>query len=77
MRMFVLLQLDVSPTIAETMQRSGFTVAPDGSNMQVRVPNAPAIPQRKINLAFIQNPTQELASLVQVCTAEPAAPPAT
>lgn len=36
------------------MQRNGFTLCPDGSAMQLKVPNSPAIPQRKVKVSFIQ-----------------------
>ena len=52
MKLRVVIDLDVSNTIAETMQRTGFTVLPDGSAMKIQVPNAPTIPKRKVKIAF-------------------------
>jgi hypothetical protein len=55
MKLTILMEVDVSKTIAETMQRSGFTLALDGSAMQVKVHNCPPIPQRKTRVVFVQN----------------------
>lgn len=52
MKLRIIIDLDVSNTIAETMRRTGFTVLPDGSAMKVQVPNAPTIPKRKVKIAF-------------------------
>ena len=52
MKMRVIIDLDVSNTIAETMRRTGFTVLPDGSAMKVQIPNAPTIPKRKVKITF-------------------------
>jgi hypothetical protein len=64
MKLIVLLEVDVSQTIAETMQRSGFTLSPDGLKMQVKVPNCPTIPQRKAHVAFVENPHNGLEYLI-------------
>jgi hypothetical protein len=52
MKLRVVIDLDVSNTIAETMKRTGFTVLPDGSAMKIQVPNAPTIPKRKVKIVF-------------------------
>lgn len=52
MKLRVVIDLDVSNTIAETMKRTGFTVMPDGSAMKIQVPNAPTIPKRKVKIVF-------------------------
>jgi hypothetical protein len=61
MKLRVIVEVDVSQTMAETMQRGGFSVIPDGSAMQVRVGNSPAIPKRKTDVQYIQNPQKEKA----------------
>lgn len=67
MKLMVLLELEVSATVAETMQRNGFVVAPDGTELQVKVANCPTIPRRKINIAFIENSTKGLPKLIEEC----------
>lgn len=74
MKMLVLLEVEVSKTLAETMQRAGFTLAPDGTNLQVKVAHSPAVPQRKTKVVFVTNPSQTVKDLVALCSAPP--PPA-
>lgn len=62
MKFRVYVEVDVSNTIAETMQRNGFHVCPDGSAMQIKVPNTPIIPQRKTKVVFVENPPNTLDS---------------
>ncbi len=63
----VILELECSETLFETMQRSGFTIQPDGSAMQVKIPNSPAVPRRKTKISFSNedtpdfNPGEQLA----------------
>ncbi len=64
MKLVVLVEVDASQTLAETMQRSGFTLAPDGTAMQIKIPNSPSIPQRKTNVIFIENPDKSLQHLI-------------
>lgn len=71
MKMMILLEVDISKTMADTMERSGFVLAPDGSNMQIKIPNAPPIPQRKVKTAFVRNPTQQLKIVKAACMSEP------
>jgi hypothetical protein len=52
MKLKVTVEVEVSKSMAETMQRSGFTVCPDGSAMQVKVGNSPAIPKRKTKVTY-------------------------
>jgi hypothetical protein len=47
------IEVDVSKTLAETMKRTGFIVCNDGSAMQVKIPNSPAIPKRKTQIVFV------------------------
>lgn len=75
MKMLVLLEVEVSKTVAETMQRTGFELSPDGTCLQVKVPNSPAIPQRKTKVAFVTHPKHPLKDLLQTLAAEPEAPP--
>lgn len=63
MKLRVVIEVDVSATIAATMQRNGFTACQDGSSMQIKVPNAPSIPQRKTKVLFIENPTDDLFTI--------------
>lgn len=52
MKIKITIEVEVSKSMAETMQRSGFTVCPDGSAMQVKVGNSPAIPKRKTKVVY-------------------------
>jgi hypothetical protein len=65
MKLQVLIEVDVSKTIAETIQRSGFTLCPDGSAMQVKVPHTPRIPKRKTKVAYVTEPGATLAAVVK------------
>lgn len=65
MKLIVVLEIDVSKTMAETMQRTGFTLANDGSAMQIKVPNCPTIPQRKTRVTFIEDPEIPLSELLK------------
>jgi hypothetical protein len=57
MRLRIIVDVEVSRTMAETIQRAGFNVCPDGSAMQVRVGNSPAIPRRKTAIQYVKDPT--------------------
>ena len=59
MKLVVLVEVDVSKTIAETIQRTGFEIKSDGSGMQIKVPNSPAVPQRKTRVTFVENATKD------------------
>ena len=56
MKLRVVCDINVSTTLSETIQRTGLTLCPDGSGLQVRIPNSPAIPKRKTKVAFIERP---------------------
>ena len=60
MKLQILVEVDVSKTIAGTMQRSGFEFINTGSAIQIKVGNAPVIPQRKTKVIFVENPTQSI-----------------
>lgn len=60
MKLQILIEVDVSKTIAGTMQRSGFEILNNGSSMQVQVGNSPVIPQRKTQVVFIENPAKSI-----------------
>jgi hypothetical protein len=64
MKLRVIVDVEVSRTMAETIQRNGFRICPDGSAMQVRVGNSPAIPQRKTAVQYVLNPTAPIAEAV-------------
>jgi hypothetical protein len=68
MKLMVLLEIDVSATLAETMQRSGFVLAPDGTGLQIKIPNSPAIPQRKIKVVFVENPLASIEQIANKCS---------
>lgn len=72
MKMLVLLEVEVSKTVAETMQRTGFELSPDGTCLQVKVPNCPAIPQRKTKVAFVGHPKHNVADILEILAKEPA-----
>lgn len=65
MRFRILIDVDVSKTIAETIERNGLHLRRDGSAMQVCVPNTPAIPKRKTKVQFVQDPTIELEAIAK------------
>lgn len=63
MKLRVVIDVDVSMTLAETMQRNGFHACPDGSALKIEIPNSPIIPKRKTKVRFIENPLESLQSL--------------
>lgn len=69
MKLRVIVDMDVSQTMAETIQRTGFSVCPDGSAMQVKVPNSPSIPKRKTKVATVENPAVSLKAIVDASKA--------
>ena len=62
MNLRVVIDVDVSDTLAATMQRSGFTLCPDGTAMQIKIPNSPSITRRKMKVEFINVNKSELAT---------------
>lgn len=59
MKLRITIDVEVSQTIADTMQRTGFNVLPDGSAMKIQVPNTPTIPKRKVKVHFDKNSTTD------------------
>lgn len=59
MRLRVVVDVEVSQTMADTIKRTGFKLCTDGSAMQVKVGNSPAIPKRKTQVEFIDDPQVE------------------
>lgn len=64
MKLRIYIEAEVSKTVAETIQRSGLALEPDGTGMQIRVPNTPTIPKRKVKVAYLENPSDTLADAV-------------
>ena len=63
MKLQILIEVDVSKTIAGTMQRSGFEVINNGSSIQIQVGNSPVIPRRKAKVVFIENSIKSVDDL--------------
>lgn len=72
MKLLVLMEIDVPKAISETIQRTGFELVPDGTCMQVKVPNSPSVPQRKTKLAFVSNPKHSLKDILKVLSEDSA-----
>lgn len=64
MKFRIYIEVDVSKTIAETIQRNGFEACPDGSAMQIRAQHSPTIPRRKTKVVFVENPIDTLENAV-------------
>jgi len=64
MKLQILVEVEVSKTMAETMQRSGFELENNGSSIQVKVGNSPVIPQRKTKVVFVENPEKTVDQLI-------------
>ena len=68
MKLLVLLEVDASLTMIETMQRNGFNLCPDGTAMQIKMDHSPCIPKRKIKMHTFLNPTMlsdELSMIIK------------
>ncbi len=63
MKLRVVIDVDVSRTLAETMQRNGFHACPDGTALKIEIPNSPIIPKRKTKVVFVENPVEPLVGL--------------
>lgn len=64
MKLRVVIDVNASATLIGTMQRAGFKIEPDGNGMKVIVgDNSPPIPRRKVNVAFIQDPTKPIEEI--------------
>ena len=71
MKLRVVVDVDVSPTLAETIQRGGFTLCADGSGQQVKVGgNSPTIPKRKTKVLFVENPETPMADFAETKDSE-------
>jgi hypothetical protein len=64
----VIVDVEVSPTMAENIQRNGFSVSPVGSTMRVKVGNSPTIPNSRTDVECILNPTTPIAKVVGAST---------
>lgn len=64
MKLRMYIEADVSKTMAETIQRSGLVIEPDGSGMKIKVPNTPSIPKRKVKVKFLENPVDSLIDVM-------------
>lgn len=60
MKLRIVIDVEVSRTLAETIQRNGFTLGPDGTGSQLKIPNSPVIPRRKTKVVYIEDPQSEL-----------------
>lgn len=66
MKLRVIVDVDVSPTLAETIKRGGFTLCSDGSGQQVKVGgNQPNVPKRKTNVMYVENPETPISEFAE------------
>ena len=61
MKLRIEIIADVPRAVADTMQRTGFTLAPDGRGVQIRLPNAASIPSRKVKVKFEEQSKEQVA----------------
>ena len=54
MKMRIIIDVNVSKTLAQTMERNGFNVIPEGTGLAIRIPNSPAIPTSKSKITFTE-----------------------
>ena len=66
MKLRIYIEVDVSSTLAETIQRNGFNVERDGSGVQIKVSHSPTIPTRKTRIIYEENPTIKLDALAEI-----------
>lgn len=52
MKFQIIINADVSKTVAETIKRNGMTMEPDGTGMRIIVANTPIIPKRKVKVQY-------------------------
>lgn len=52
MKMRIIIDVNVSKTLAQTMERNGFNVIPEGTGLAIRIPNSPAITKSKSKITF-------------------------
>lgn len=54
MKMRIIIDVNVSKTLAQTMERNGFNVIPEGTGLGIRIPNSPAITKSKSKIIFTE-----------------------
>lgn len=54
MKMRIVIDVNVSKTLAQTMERNGFNVIPEGTGLAIRIPNSPAITKSKSKITFTE-----------------------
>ena len=54
MKMRLIIDVNVSKTLAQTMERNGFNVIPEGTGLAIRIPNSPAITKSKSKITFTE-----------------------
>lgn len=54
MKMRIIIDVNVSKTLAQTMERNGFNVIPEGTGLAIRIPNSPAITKSKSKITFTE-----------------------
>ncbi len=52
MKMRIIIDVNVSKTLAQTMERNGFNVIPEGTGLAIRIPNSHAITKSKSKITF-------------------------
>jgi len=65
MKLLVMVEVEVSRTLAETIERNGFSIRPDGSGQQMQLSNSPSIPRRKTKVVYIQDPELGLDEILK------------
>ncbi len=55
MKIRIVIEAEVSATIAANFKRNGFTLEPDGAGFKLVTPNTPSIPRRKVSVQFVDN----------------------
>ena len=55
MKLLIMIEADVSSTIADTIRRNGFNLVRDGSSMRLAIGNTPPITSRKTKVEIIDH----------------------
>ncbi len=55
MKLLVMIEAEVSSTIADTIRRNGLKLVRDGSSMRLSIENTPPIPSRKVRVEILDN----------------------
>jgi len=55
MKILVMIEAEVSATIAGTIRRNGLKLVRDGSAMRLSIDNTPSIPSRKVRVEILDN----------------------